>query len=173
MLPFFCISGVVFTIPLALLQALDHQQAPDLVLTLSPLLQELLEQDDKTGAPSKEQAEQIEQSLVLEAASGPDQKQRKKAAREDMASAISRLKSSRLADGRSGRDALSVLPWYLVLGAPGSGKSAAITSSGLPFPGRGGTTDAVCSDGRDCCWWFSNQAVLLEADGRLKTLLGV
>jgi type VI secretion system protein ImpL len=114
----------------------------------------------------RKQAEQIEQSLVLEAASGPDQKQRKKAAREDMASAISRLKSSRLADGRSGRDALSVLPWYLVLGAPGSGKSAAITSSGLPFPGQGGTTDAVCSDGRDCCWWFSNQAVLLEADGR-------
>jgi tetratricopeptide (TPR) repeat protein len=41
----------------ALLQALDHQQAPDLVLTLSPLLQEILGQGDKTGAPSKEQAE--------------------------------------------------------------------------------------------------------------------
>jgi hypothetical protein len=47
----------------ALLQALDHQQAPDLVLTLSPLLQEFLEQDDKAGAPSKEQAEQIERAI--------------------------------------------------------------------------------------------------------------
>jgi tetratricopeptide (TPR) repeat protein len=47
----------------ALLQALDHQQAPDLVLTLSPLLQEILDQGDNTGAPSKEQAEQIERAI--------------------------------------------------------------------------------------------------------------
>ncbi|MBD3220185.1 type VI secretion system membrane subunit TssM [bacterium] len=114
----------------------------------------------------RKQAERIEQSLVLEAAGGPDDKSRKKASRDDMAAAIARLKGSRLADGRSGRDALSVLPWYLVVGAPGSGKSAAITSSGLPFPSEHGDAASACSEGRDCCWWFSNQAVVLEADGR-------
>lgn len=114
----------------------------------------------------RKQAESIEQSLVLEAAAAPDARARERESRDDMATAIGRLKSSRLADGRSGRDALSILPWYLVLGAPGSGKSAAITSSGLPFPGEGRDAASVCSEGRDCCWWFSNQAVLLEASGR-------
>jgi len=47
----------------ALLQALDHQQAPDLALTLSPLLQEILGHGDETGATSKEQAGQIERAI--------------------------------------------------------------------------------------------------------------
>jgi len=47
----------------ALIQALDHQQAPDLVLTLSPLLQEILGRGDKGSALSQEQAEQIERAI--------------------------------------------------------------------------------------------------------------
>ena len=114
----------------------------------------------------RRQADRIEQSLVLEAAAdGPDDKQRKRQTREEMAAAIARLKASRLADGRSGRDALSILPWYLVLGAPQSGRSALIARGGLPFPVAGDPSDA-CTVGRSCCWWFSNQAVLLETDGR-------
>lgn len=114
----------------------------------------------------RRQADDIEQSLVLEAASGPDDKARKRLAREEMAAAIGRLKASRLADGRSGRDALSILPWFLVLGAPESGKSSMIARSGLPFPAAGSGPDSACTVGSNCCWWFSNQAVMLEADGR-------
>jgi type VI secretion system protein ImpL len=115
----------------------------------------------------RRQAERIEQSLVLEAAaSGPDDKSRKRQAREEMAAAIARLKASRLADGRSGKDALSVLPWYLVVGAPESGKSDLIARGGLPFPSGGADPMSACTPGSNCCWWFSNQAVLLEADGR-------
>lgn len=114
----------------------------------------------------RRQAENIEQSLVLEAAGGPDDKSRRRLAREEMAAAIARLKASRLADGRSGRDALSVLPWYLVLGAPASGKSEMIARSGLPFPAAAGDAASGCTAGSNCNWWFSNQAVLLEADGR-------
>ncbi len=116
----------------------------------------------------RRQADRIEQSLVLEAAAGgPDDKSRKRLAREEMAAAIARLKASRLADGRSGRDALSILPWYLVIGAPESGRSAMIAHSGLPFPaGAADDPAAARTIGSNCCWWFSNQAVLLEVDGR-------
>lgn len=70
-------------------------------------------------------------------------------------------------DGRS----LSVdeLPWYVVIGAPGSGNSTVLASSGLRFPlqedngppqvtGVGGT--------RYCDWWFSDEAVFLDTAGR-------
>ena len=36
--------------------------------------------------------------------------------------------------GRSGRDALGVLPWYVMIGPPASGKTTAIRSSGLKIP---------------------------------------
>lgn len=64
------------------------------------------------------------------------------------------------------------LPWYLLVGSPGSGKTTALANSGLQFPlaeqmglgpvgGVGGT--------RNCDWWFSNDAVLLDTAGRYTT----
>ncbi len=64
------------------------------------------------------------------------------------------------------------LPWYMFIGAPGSGKTTALINSGLTFPlvkdtgpsavkGVGGT--------RNCDWWFSNEAVLLDTAGRYTT----
>jgi len=61
------------------------------------------------------------------------------------------------------------LPWYLIVGAPGAGKTTALVNSGLEFPlsdtlgksalrGIGGT--------RHCDWWFTDQAVLLDTAGR-------
>jgi type VI secretion system protein ImpL len=61
------------------------------------------------------------------------------------------------------------LPWYVVIGMPGSGKTTALKNSGLEFPlhstfgddpvqGAGGT--------RYCDWWFTNQAVLIDTAGR-------
>ena len=61
------------------------------------------------------------------------------------------------------------LPWYMFVGAPGSGKTTALTRSGLEFPladtlgpesigGIGGT--------RHCEWWFTDDAVLLDTAGR-------
>ena len=59
------------------------------------------------------------------------------------------------------------LPWYLVVGEPGSGKSRMIERSGVPGPtrlkdpveGAGGTINMN--------WWFRNEAVLLDTAGRL------
>ena len=64
------------------------------------------------------------------------------------------------------------LPWYIFIGAPGSGKTTALRHSGLKFPlaerfgndsiqGVGGT--------RNCDWWFTDQAVLIDTAGRYTT----
>jgi len=73
-------------------------------------------------------------------------------------------------DGK-GRE-VEELPWYVIIGAPGSGKTTALINSGLRFPlyakestpsvpGVGGT--------RNCDWWFSDEAVLLDTAGRYTT----
>ncbi len=64
------------------------------------------------------------------------------------------------------------MPWYMIIGAPGSGKTTALVNSGIEFPlakefgkaairGVGGT--------RNCDWWFTNDAVLLDTAGRYTT----
>jgi hypothetical protein len=59
------------------------------------------------------------------------------------------------------------LPWYLIVGEPGSGKTEAIRHSSIGFPpglheplqGSGGTINMN--------WWFTNNAVILDTAGRL------
>jgi type VI secretion system protein ImpL len=64
------------------------------------------------------------------------------------------------------------LPWYVFIGAPGAGKTTALVNSGLSFPladqfgpgairGVGGT--------RNCDWWFTDEAVLIDTAGRYTT----
>jgi len=61
------------------------------------------------------------------------------------------------------------LPWYVIIGLPGSGKTTALKNSGLQFPlhsqfgdepiqGAGGT--------RYCDWWFTNEAIMIDTAGR-------
>ena len=71
-----------------------------------------------------------------------------------------------------GRRQVQQLPWYLIIGAPGGGKTTALLHSGLRFPlaerlgrdplaGTGGT--------RHCDWWFSQDAVFIDTAGRYTT----
>ena len=73
---------------------------------------------------------------------------------------------------RAGKRYLYELPWYVIIGAPGSGKTTALVNSGLRFPlaeamgehavrGVGGT--------RNCDWWFTDEAVLIDTAGRYTT----
>ncbi|MEP7243445.1 MAG: type VI secretion system membrane subunit TssM [Gammaproteobacteria bacterium] len=82
--------------------------------------------------------------------------------------AINTLKKSR----RKGLTSLYELPWYIIIGPPGSGKTTALVNSGLNFPlaqkfgrealrGVGGT--------RNCDWWFTDEAILLDTAGRYTT----
>ncbi len=65
-----------------------------------------------------------------------------------------------------GKDLYSI-PWYLIVGEPGSGKTEAVRHSGVGFPpglqdelqGAGGTLNMN--------WWFTNHAVILDTAGRL------
>ncbi|NSX53727.1 type VI secretion system membrane subunit TssM [Parasulfitobacter algicola] len=63
-------------------------------------------------------------------------------------------------------------PWYLMIGAPGAGKTTLLVNSGLKFPlgdamgaeplqGVGGT--------RNCNWWFTDRAILIDTAGRYTT----
>ncbi|WP_369790244.1 type VI secretion system membrane subunit TssM [Rouxiella sp. WC2420] len=70
------------------------------------------------------------------------------------------------------RQYLYQLPWYIIIGAPGAGKTTALVNSGLHFPlaekfgkaalrGVGGT--------RNCDWWFTDEAILIDTAGRYTT----
>lgn len=104
---------------------------------------------------------------------------------ERFATALETLKRARFDQGRTGlagawsglssrvgKRYLYELPWYVIIGAPGSGKTTALVNSGLKFPlaeslgehavrGVGGT--------RNCDWWFTDEAVLIDTAGRYTT----
>ena len=87
--------------------------------------------------------------------------------------AMATLRKARFDDkSGSGRNYLYQLPWYMFIGAPGSGKTTALVNSGLRFPLEGKMgKDAVKGIGgtRNCDWWFTDEAVLLDTAGRYTT----
>ena len=61
------------------------------------------------------------------------------------------------------------LPWYMFIGAPGSGKTTALMNAGLTFPlaGKMGQASIRGVGGtRNCEWWFTDRAVLIDTAGR-------
>ncbi|MBU8900703.1 type VI secretion system membrane subunit TssM [Corallococcus sp. H22C18031201] len=96
----------------------------------------------------------------------PDLQPEIKAMQGEFTKAVEALKASKLA--RGGKDALAVLPWYLIIGPPGAGKTTALRNSGLKFPylsARGGGIRGVGGT-RNCDWWLTNEAVILDTAGR-------
>jgi len=70
------------------------------------------------------------------------------------------------------RNPLYELPWYLIIGPPGAGKTTALVNSGLRFP-LAGDKPAEAIEGvggtRYCDWWFTDDAVLIDTAGRYTT----
>ncbi|WP_018693239.1 type VI secretion system membrane subunit TssM [Algicola sagamiensis] len=88
--------------------------------------------------------------------------------RKRMQEAIDTLKNAKLYQGKS----IYQLPWYLMIGPPGSGKTTVIHNSGLDYPLRESLgIDMVKGIGgtRNCDWWFTNKAVLIDTAGRYTT----
>ncbi len=66
-----------------------------------------------------------------------------------------------------GSDPLYDLPWYVFVGAPGSGKTTALLSAGLDFVHAEGDSAVKGVGGtRNCDWWFTREAVLIDTAGR-------
>ncbi|HKS14252.1 MAG TPA: type VI secretion system membrane subunit TssM [Pseudomonas sp.] len=124
-------------------------------------------------AQARRQAAKVIQSLAADAApdlAGMATAEELATLRQRMDEALVLLKKARL--GGDERRNLYELPWYVIIGPPGSGKTTALINSGLHFPlaaqlgegairGIGGT--------RNCDWWFTDQAVLLDTAGRYTT----
>jgi type VI secretion system protein ImpL len=110
-----------------------------------------------------------EQSEEQKSAVRPEKREEIENLRRQLSGSIEKLKTSKLGGGRKGTAALYALPWYMIIGPPAAGKSTAIRNSGLEFPfgtdreiqGVGGT--------RNCDWWFSNSAIILDTAGRYMT----
>lgn len=83
------------------------------------------------------------------------------------------LATLRRARGKEGGDYLYDLPWYVIIGPPGAGKTTALVNSGLKFPlARGGAVPAAIAGvggTRYCDWWFAEDAVLIDTAGRYTT----
>ncbi|KAF4529970.1 hypothetical protein B566_EDAN018276 [Ephemera danica] len=67
-----------------------------------------------------------------------------------------------------GKRYLYELPWYMMIGNPGAGKTTALINSGLKFPLAGQMGEAAHGqrDTLKCTWWLTNQAVLIDTAGR-------
>jgi type VI secretion system protein ImpL len=95
------------------------------------------------------------------------------ALRKRFEEALGVLRKARFRSPEGERRTVSQLPWYMFIGAPGSGKTTALLNAGLRFPlgdpragdqalqGVGGT--------RNCDWWFTDRAVLVDTAGRYTT----
>jgi type VI secretion system protein ImpL len=122
---------------------------------------------------ARRHAAQVMESLAAETAPDPASvatAEELATLRQRMDEALKLLKQARL--GGDERRNLYELPWYVIIGPPGAGKTTALVNSGMHFPlaaqmgagairGVGGT--------RNCDWWFTDQAVLLDTAGRYTT----
>ena len=114
--------------------------------------------------------EMVESIVEDDGAAEPDRSAEElETLRKRFEEAVAVLKKSK---GKKGALNLYELPWYIIIGPPGSGKTTALVNSGLDFPlaerfgkealrGVGGT--------RNCDWWFTDESILLDTAGRYTT----
>ncbi len=115
--------------------------------------------------------DQMAQALTqAKDAAGPEAGEEIALLRKRLEESLGLLKKG--AGGKGRGRYLYQLPWYMLIGPPGSGKTTALQNSGLNFPlaakygkdpvkGVGGT--------RNCDWWLTDEAVLLDTAGRYTT----
>lgn len=78
-------------------------------------------------------------------------------------SAIETLRTSHL---KKLGNPLYVLPWYMVIGESGSGKTTSLNSAHLASPLRDVNRVQGVSGTKQCDWWFFEQSVVIDTAGR-------
>ncbi|RLA81233.1 MAG: type VI secretion system protein ImpL [Deltaproteobacteria bacterium] len=91
------------------------------------------------------------------------ERDRLKELQEKWKEAVKNLRRSHL---RKLGNPLYVLPWYLVIGESGAGKTTAIRSARLSSPFAEVSSTAGISGTKNCDWWFFDQAIILDTAGR-------
>ena len=101
-------------------------------------------------------ARRIEEALAPAASEGDG-----RVLAERMQAALTTLRRS------GGRSYLYDLPWYVIIGPPGAGKTTALLNSGIEFPlaQNGGAVEGFGGT-RYCDWWFAEDAILIDTAGR-------
>jgi type VI secretion system protein ImpL len=116
---------------------------------------------------ARRRAKAIEKGLMQQAQWGvenasPSRRAEMEEIRKNLSEALAMLKN-----GPQGKRSLYQLPWYLIIGPPAIGKTTLIVNSGLNFPGLTTARRMRGSGGtRNCDWWFSTDAILLDTAGR-------
>jgi type VI secretion system protein ImpL len=77
--------------------------------------------------------------------------------------AIATLRQSNL---RSKGDPLYALPWFMVIGQSGTGKTTALTRARLSSPIQRVSQQASIGQTVNCDWWYFDRAVVIDCAGR-------
>lgn len=77
--------------------------------------------------------------------------------------AVATLRGSNL---RRRGNPLYVLPWFMVIGQPGTGKTTALTRARLSSPIQNVSQHSEIVQTVDCDWWYFDRAVVIDCAGR-------
>ena len=99
----------------------------------------------------------------------PEKREEIRRIEEEFGREVARLQESRIGKERGRKSALYALPWYLVIGPPGVGKTTAIRNSGLRFPVERRAVDGFGGT-RNCKWYITASAILIDTAGRYMTV---
>ncbi len=95
-------------------------------------------------------------------AAPPEEKLHLAELQENWKTAVDLLRSSYL---RKRGNPLYALPWFIIIGESGSGKTSAVKNTKLNSP-LGDINPAGISVTRNCDWWFFDEAIILDTAGR-------
>jgi type VI secretion system protein ImpL len=121
----------------------------------------------------REKNQKLEREIVA-AAVAPESGPESEEVKAEMAEMRTKLRDAmvKLRKSKAGRRSLYELPWYVMIGPPGAGKTTAIVNSGLQFPLAdefGKTAIGGVGGTRNCDWWFTDNAVMIDTAGRYTT----
>lgn len=162
-------AGVWLLAPLVGIESIGWRIVLILALILPPIAIIVWKFVSERQASKKLASAMSAQGAAHEDKIRPDRREEISELNQVFSDALRSLRKSRLGGGRG--NALYALPWYMIIGPPAAGKSTALLRSGLQFPFTPGDNKGIRGVGgtRNCDWWFSDQAILLDTAGRYST----